>query len=65
MTVVELSATIWRPTSGIGEAGQSDDAVLITQDSFTLTTQDGIELQIQPASYTRLPATEWIESEGE
>lgn len=63
--MVRLADTIWRPTNGIGEAAQSDNALLTTQDNIILTTQDGIALQIQPATYTNLSATVWVESEGE
>lgn len=63
--MVQLPTTIWRPTSGIGEAGQSDNALITTQSGVILATQDGIDLRIQSASYTRLPATDWVESEGE
>lgn len=63
--MVNLADTIWRPTSGNGEAGQSDDSVITTQDDFILITQDGYQLQIQPGTYRKLAPTEWEESEGE
>ena len=63
--MVDLASTVWRPTGGVGEAGQSDDAIITTQSGVSIAAQDGIELQIQPASYTRLDPTEWEESEGE
>jgi hypothetical protein len=63
--MTDLDSTVWRPTSGNGEAFQSDDAVITTQDDFILITQDGLQLQIQPAAYTKLAPTDWVESEGE
>lgn len=63
--MVELNPTIWRPTLGIGELEQSDNALITTQNGFIITTQDGQALQIQPGKYMRLAPTEWVESEGE
>jgi len=63
--MTNLASTVWRPTSGIGESGQSDEALLTAQNDVVLCTQDGVDLRIQSGSYTRLAATEWVESEGE
>jgi len=62
--MTDLAATIWRPTSGNGEAGQSDDALFITEANDYLVTQDSNNLQVEAGSYTKLPATVWVESEG-
>lgn len=63
--MVQLPSTKWRPTSGIGEAGQSDSASITAQNDNILITQDNMTLIVEKASYTPLPATDWVESEGQ
>jgi hypothetical protein len=60
-----LPANVWRPTDGIGEAGQSDGEIIIAQDSFVLITQDGESLKVEDGTYTKLAANEWIVNDGE
>jgi len=63
--MVDLAATIWRPTIGEGEATQSNGALITTESGLNLTTESGLLLQIEDGSYTELASTVWVESEGE
>lgn len=60
-----LDPTVWRPTDGIGEASQSDDALIATESGFIITTEDNKLLRVETGQYTKLAATEWVQDEGE
>lgn len=59
-----LPATLWRPTDGYDEMGQSDSGDITTLSGLGITALSGIQLIVLPGSYTPLPATGWSEDDG-
>lgn len=56
--------TIWRPTNGESEMGQSDSENITTISGLFLTTLSGNDLIVAPGSYTSKPATVWHEDDS-
>lgn len=59
-----VPATIWKPTDGNSEMGQSDSANITTLSGLLITTLSGLDLIIAPGTSTLIPATVWIENDG-
>lgn len=59
-----VPVTIWRPTDGESEMGQSDSENITTLSGLNITTLSGNELIVGPGSYTPKPTTVWTEDDG-
>lgn len=59
-----LPVTIYRPTNGVDELGQSDGADITTLAGVGITTLAGVQLTIADGSVTEFPATTWAEDDG-
>lgn len=59
-----VPVTIWRPTDGNAEMGQSDSENITTLSGLNITALNGDELIVAPGSYTPKPATVWVENDG-
>lgn len=59
-----VPVTIWRPTDGNDEMGQSNSENITTLSSLLITTLSGSQLIVAPGSYTSKPATVWSEDDG-
>ncbi len=57
--------TIWRPTNGNSEMGQSNSEDITTLSGLGITTLSGNQLIVALGSYTPLAATRWSEDDGE
>jgi hypothetical protein len=62
---VSVPVTIWAPTDGNGEMGQSTGATIETESESVLTTEAGTEIVIEDASLTTIPATVWVENDSQ
>ena len=60
-----VPVTIWRPTNGNSEMGQSDSENITTISGLFFTALNGNELIVAPGSYTPKPATVWTQNDGE
>lgn len=59
-----VPVTIWRPTDGESEMGQSDSENITTLSGFNITTLSGTSLIVAPGTYTPKPVTVWVENDG-
>ncbi len=56
--------TIWRPSLGDAEMGQSDSEDITTLSGLGITSLSGSQLIVAPGTYTNKPATVWVENDG-
>lgn len=59
-----VPVTIWRPTNGDAEMGQSDSEDITTISGLGITTLSGSQLIVAPGTYTPKLATVWEEDDG-
>lgn len=59
-----VPVTVWRPTNGESEMGQSDSENITTLSGINIATLSGNELIVAPGDYTPKPATVWHENDG-
>lgn len=59
-----VPVTIWRPSNGDAEMGQSDSEDIVTLSGLGITTLSDEQLIVAPGSYTLKPTTVWVENDG-
>ena len=59
-----VPVTVWRPSNGDAEMGQSDSEDITTLSGLGITTLSGDQLIVAPGSYTPKPASVWSENDG-
>lgn len=60
-----VPTTIYRPTDGNGEVGQSDSSLIDTEAGLDITTEAGVSLIIEDGSFTQVPASVWSEDDSQ
>lgn len=61
---VDVPVTIWRPTDGNSEMGQSDNGNIVTLSGVLITVLNGSQLVIDSGTSTPVPATIWEQDDS-
>lgn len=61
---VDVPTTIWSPTSGNGELSLSNNALIDTESGLDIITESGLSLIIEDSTFTKIPASVWIEDDN-